>query len=168
MTHSPTVNRDWPYAYAWTNRGTVENCIAFLCATRQREFISSPAGTEVEISFSSDPPRPMLGPVNCVIVANSGGERAIMIPREFFDRPGASRLWIGQIINLCTTKPHFGGTRYWFTCRCGRRVGRLYVAEGETRFRCRRCHGWTYRSCQEHNTIAQKERELIEWFREGL
>jgi hypothetical protein len=144
---------------AWTDRGTVDDCIARLCAKAQREFLQSPTGTEIEFSFSSYPPRPMLAPVTCVIVANNAGDRGIAIPRQYLGTSG-----IGQIINLCTTKPHFGGTRYWFTCRCGRRVGRLYVSEGDTTFRCRLCHGWTYRSCQEHNTRAQKERELVEWF----
>lgn len=105
----------------------------------------------------------MLDPVTCVIVENLAGERSIAIPRQYFGNAG-----IGQIIGLCKTKPHFGGTRYWFTCRCGRRVGRLYVSSGETTFRCRRCHGWTYRSCQEHNTTAQKDRELIDWMHEDL
>lgn len=143
---------------AWSDRGTVDDCIAFLCATVHREFLLSPSGTENEFSWSCNVPRLLLAPVTCVIVENDAGERSIGIPREYF-----GNVRIGQIIKLCTTKPHFGGVRYWFTCSCGRRVGRLYVSEGDTRFRCRLCHGWTYRSCQEHNTRAEWERELVEW-----
>jgi len=144
---------------AWTDRGTVDDCIAFLCATAHRGFLLSPAGSQEEFSWSCNVPRLMLSPVTCVMVENHEGERSIAIPRQYFGNSG-----IGQIINLCTTRPHFGGVRYWFTCRCGRRVGRLYVSVGETTFRCRLCHGWTYRSCQEHNTIAQKEWKLVEEF----
>jgi hypothetical protein len=146
---------------AWSDRGTVDDCIAFLCATVHRGFLLSPTGTEEVFSWSCNVPRLMLSPVTCVMVEGDDGERSIAIPRQYLGSFG-----LGQIINLCKTKPHFGGVRYWFTCRCGRRVGRLYVSEGETTFLCRLCHGWTYRSCQEHNTRAEKEKELIEWFRE--
>jgi hypothetical protein len=60
-------------------------------------------------------------------------------------------------VRLLTTKPHFGGVRWWFACpfsskdreRCGRRVGKLYLPPGERRFGCRQCHALTYKSSQE-------------------
>jgi hypothetical protein len=59
-------------------------------------------------------------------------------------------------VRFLTTKPHFGGTRWWFACPlsseegpCGQRVGRLYLPPGESRFGCRRCHSLTYKSSQE-------------------
>jgi len=46
--------------------------------------------------------------------------------------------------------------RYYFKCPglgdpCGRRVGKLYLPPGETRFACRICYNLTYRSSKEHN-----------------
>ena len=56
-----------------------------------------------------------------------------------------------------TTLANLGGARDWFTCplvvngvACGRRVGKLYLPPGGARyFGCRKCHGLTYRSCQD-------------------
>jgi len=57
---------------------------------------------------------------------------------------------------LTTTRPHFGGLRWWFCCPlrvegrpCGRRVGKLYLPPGGRYFGCRHCHGLTYTSCQD-------------------
>jgi hypothetical protein len=59
-------------------------------------------------------------------------------------------------IRLTTTRPHFGGLRWWFVCpltvnggACGRRVGKLYL-KGRY-FGCRRCQNLTYTSCQERD-----------------
>jgi hypothetical protein len=54
-------------------------------------------------------------------------------------------------VRLETTRPRFGGVRWWGRCPCGRRVGKLYLPAGATRFACRHCHGLTYTSCQEHD-----------------
>lgn len=53
-------------------------------------------------------------------------------------------------IVLQQTFPRLGGSRWWGTCpRCGRRVGKLYKPAGAS-FACRKCHGLTYRTCQQH------------------
>jgi hypothetical protein len=54
-------------------------------------------------------------------------------------------------VRLETTRPRFGGVRWWGRCPCGRRVGKLYLPGGATRFACRQCHGLTYASCQQHD-----------------
>jgi hypothetical protein len=36
--------------------------------------------------------------------------------------------------------------RWWFVCRCGRRVARLYVPQGHSRLACRTCHRLAYKS----------------------
>ena len=61
-------------------------------------------------------------------------------------------------IRLETTRPRFGGLRWWFICplvingaSCGRRVGKLYLPTGSRYFGCRHCHELTYRSAQEHD-----------------
>ena len=63
-------------------------------------------------------------------------------------------------IHLQTTPTQFGGERWWFTCpliaggvACNRRAGKLHLPPGARYFDCRKCHGLTYRSCQEaHQT----------------
>jgi hypothetical protein len=57
-------------------------------------------------------------------------------------------------VELETTRPRFGGVRWWGRCPCGRRVGKLYLPPGATRFACRYCHGLTYASCQQHDKRA--------------
>jgi hypothetical protein len=54
-------------------------------------------------------------------------------------------------VRLETTRPRFGGVRWWGRCPCGRRVRKLYLPRGATRFACRQCHGLTYTSAQEHD-----------------
>jgi hypothetical protein len=59
-------------------------------------------------------------------------------------------------LRLQTTPMHFGNVRWWFTCplivggvACNRRVAKVYLPPGAKYFGCRKCHGLTYRSCQE-------------------
>jgi len=65
---------------------------------------------------------------------------------------------IDEPVPLQTTRPHFGGVRWWFTCPllvngkpCRRRVRKLYRPPGGRYFGCRQCCGLTYRSVQEHD-----------------
>ncbi len=59
-------------------------------------------------------------------------------------------------VRLTTSRPHFGGLRWWFVCPlivngrpCNRRVGKLYLPPPARYFGCRDCHDLTYTSCQE-------------------
>jgi hypothetical protein len=59
-------------------------------------------------------------------------------------------------IALETTRPNFGGLRWWFTCprskggtTCGRRAAKLYLPPGGRSFGCRTCYALTYTSAQE-------------------
>ena len=59
-------------------------------------------------------------------------------------------------VMLQTTRPYFGGWRWWFTCPlvvngqpCKRRVRKLYLPPGGLYFGCRHCYDLTYTSCQE-------------------
>ena len=61
-------------------------------------------------------------------------------------------------VPLVTTRPRFGGLRWWFVCPlvvggrpCGRRAGKLYLPPGGRYFGCRRCHELTYESVQRHD-----------------
>jgi hypothetical protein len=59
-------------------------------------------------------------------------------------------------VRLVSTRPHYGGLRWWFICplvrRDGgppRRVAKLYLPPGGRYFGSRVGHGLTYLSCQE-------------------
>jgi hypothetical protein len=61
-------------------------------------------------------------------------------------------------VELTTTRPRFGGLRWWFVCPlvvqgcpCNRRVGKLYLPAGGRYYGCRRCYNLTYTSCQQHD-----------------
>lgn len=64
-------------------------------------------------------------------------------------------------VRLVTTRPHYGGVRWWFLCPlrprgvpCLRRVRKLY-RDGRY-FGCRHCHDLTYRSRQEHDARVSR------------
>jgi hypothetical protein len=59
-------------------------------------------------------------------------------------------------VELTSTRPRFGGLRWWFICPlivngrvCRRRVGKLYLPPSGRYFGCRQCHSLTYTSCQD-------------------
>jgi len=73
---------------------------------------------------------------------------------ELSYRVGEPAQAIAYRVQLQTTRPNFGGVRWWFTCplsvrgqACGRRVKKLYLVGRY--FGCRHCHGLTYRSSQQ-------------------
>jgi hypothetical protein len=134
----------------WTSRLTVEECPIHLSAA---EFNRSgvfrlPDGTSFTVSWPLSNGS-SLGSLRAEMRADWRGPHLLMGD--------------GQMIRLTTTRPHWGGERFWFRCECGRRSGRLYLPTGETVFRCRPCYDLTYQSAQEHNTRAAKDRELIEY-----
>jgi hypothetical protein len=68
-------------------------------------------------------------------------------------------------VRLMSTRPHFGGLRWWFICplikngvSCGRRVAKLY--QRGRYFGCRVCHDLAYRSSQEAHQAERNERML--------
>jgi hypothetical protein len=72
-------------------------------------------------------------------------------------------------VRLDTTRPRFGGLRWWFICPltvngrpCTRRVGKLYLPPGARYFGCRHCHGLTYTSCQESHKYDKLFRFLAQ------
>ena len=87
---------------------------------------------------------------------NSGKESYIRLSVDITDEPYARFLYTvtdkegnetkyDYEVSLVTTPCTFGGVRYWFGCPdCGRRVGVLYLARGDVRFRCRHCNNLSY------------------------
>lgn len=55
-------------------------------------------------------------------------------------------------VDLVTTKPNYGGVRWWFICPnqdCEKQVGKLYRPPRSNYFLCRTCQNLTYTSCRE-------------------
>jgi hypothetical protein len=70
-------------------------------------------------------------------------------------------------VALTTTRPHYGGLRWWFVCplvlngrACGRRVAKLYLPPSGRYFGCRHCHDLTYTSCQQSRKLDGLYRRL--------
>jgi hypothetical protein len=62
--------------------------------------------------------------------------------------------FVTDVVSLIAIRPMYGGRRWFFECpTCGRHVCKLFMPVSTTRFRCRRCHRLTYRSCQESGTL---------------
>lgn len=63
---------------------------------------------------------------------------------------------VSELISLGFSKCNYGGKRYWFNCPdCFERVAWLYLRG--TEFKCRHCHGLTYRSCQESGNLTDEQ-----------
>lgn len=69
---------------------------------------------------------------------------------------GEPKVDVEEVIPLTTTRPGWGGIRWWFVCPldvlgrpCARRVAKLYLPPSGRYFGCRHCYELTYTSCQE-------------------
>ena len=53
------------------------------------------------------------------------------------------------MVRLVSTRPNYGGRRWWFVCPLvGRRVAKLYLPPGGRLFGSREAYGLTYAFCQ--------------------
>jgi hypothetical protein len=81
-------------------------------------------------------------------------------------------------VGLTTTRPRFGGLRWWFVCPlvvngrpCQRRVGKLYLPPRGRYYGCRHCYDLTYTSCQQHDKrvdALRKDPEVLLQLAENL
>ena len=61
---------------------------------------------------------------------------------------------------LETTRPRFGGLRWWFICPLtGRRAAKLHLPNGATRFACRQAYRLAYRSQRETALDRSRSRQ---------
>jgi hypothetical protein len=72
---------------------------------------------------------------------------------------GTTARRVRQTIPLTTTRPPFGGKRWWFRCpSCGKAVIKMYMTAGREHLACRWCQGLTYRSVQMHDDRVNRLR----------
>jgi hypothetical protein len=141
----------------WTTRLTVEQCRILPVESMQRDGVfRSSAGSSWTHLWKYD-----VGFIEAAIgfvVVRERGELALKIDPEQAKKYLGLRILGRYEVPITSTKPHLGGTRFWFRCPvmrdgnpCGRRVGRLYLPPEQQVFGCRTCYNLTYRSAQEHD-----------------
>jgi hypothetical protein len=131
-----------------TKKRTVEECWALDAATLFRRGVPGNSITWT----NSVGVRTLLG---ACWFGFEGSARAL----HLFVKAGpvGNETAIGEMaIRLVTTRPHFGGMRWWFRCSCGLRSRVLYLPQDARYFRCRTCHGLTYASAQAHDARVDK------------
>jgi hypothetical protein len=84
------------------------------------------------------------------------GQPVLHLSYSWPDRRTRQRESADHRVALTTTRPRFGGLRWWFVCPlvvggrpCGRRAGKLYLPPRGRYFGCRRCYDLSYTSSQE-------------------
>src|ERR687897_827707 len=142
----------------WTyhdKRRTVEECWAMSISEVERVLDFSKSGS---ISHLFRPTIPKTGkrmsPVRTKSKLGNDGKPLLGLSYTVKDRQGLEHR-VEEVLRLQTTRPTFGGVRWWFSCprmldgeECGLRVGKLYRPPGSRTFACRHCLELTYESCQ--------------------
>lgn len=87
-----------------------------------------------------------------------GGSGSAVLRFRYSVTRGGDSVQIDEPIPVVTTKPHFGGVRWWFICpliasgrACQQRVRKLYLPSGGGYFGCRTCYNLTYESVRTHD-----------------
>jgi hypothetical protein len=142
----------------WATRLTVEDCPVHLSAAAccYEGVFEYPIGHTFVGTFPlSDG---STGRLRIEMRADGHGRKTLFVCQQGLNFGGRLLMGAGQEIPFTTTRPHFGGARFWFVCECSRRVARIYLPTSETLFRCRICYDLTYQSSREHSTRAAKDR----------
>jgi hypothetical protein len=142
------------------SRPTVQQCLYFLSAERmQRDGVfRCRVGSIWSTTFRDSSTQAIKAVLRYSVQLASCG-LALSVDPEIGDyTPPELKLPGRYRIPIASTRPHLGGTRYWFECPllcsgqpCGRRVGKLWMPARGAVFGCRQCYGLTYRSCQQHD-----------------
>ena len=148
----------------WTTRQTVEDCLVEMRTSwyHRDDIFSLSPGTSWTSEWCLDRTY-FMGKLTLEITSGGSHPWGIYIPPQLFNFNGNSLLGDGQTIPFSRTRPHFGGSRVWFICGCGRQSGKLYLPAGQTVFRCRICYNLAYRSSQEHSK-RDDELRRYGWF----
>jgi len=142
----------WAYHH---KKRTIEGCWAIdICGMVQAVDPSRPGSTSHQFRPTMPTTVRRRSPVRCTTKVSDDGKPLLVLSYAVGGR--RDREYRGeQVVRLRTTRPNFGGVRWWFSCpcivggeECGRRVGKLYRPPGSRYFACRHCHDLTYESCR--------------------
>jgi hypothetical protein len=144
--------------YSWSNRETVEDCKSLdICWLNRKGYLSGFWTGSIEWKNAMGEVTGSIGIQVSVDRGGCGEDHVRVFYSQVDGVTGEKKKDLDYKIHLVSTPCHFGGKRFWFLCPlvangipCGRRVGKLYLAGGQTYFGCRHCYNLTYRSCKEH------------------
>jgi hypothetical protein len=98
------------------------------------------------------------GAISYQVVPSEGGGRLLLVSSYRWSKDEEEGQPIKVPIPLETTRPHFGGLRWWGCgplqvrgVPCLRRVAKRYLPPASRYFGCRHCHELTYKSAQTHD-----------------
>jgi hypothetical protein len=138
----------------WSKKDTVEDCLTIDANRWKREGIlkaSVCVAGSWQWTFRSGR-RSSISYDVCALDMNTPYVRL----SYSWTRAGSDPQSENYIVRLTTTRPNYGGLRWWFVCplfvngrACERRVAKLHLPPGGRFFGCRHCHDLTYTSCQE-------------------
>jgi len=140
----------------------VEQCRAIAVEALQRDGVfASPSGNNWRLYWLD-----AYGNTDAFLdysVVQSDEGMALCLGRAVYDLPRIIELSGENRVQITSSRPHFGGKRFWFRCplvregkTCGRRVGRLYLPPGQHVFGCRLCHNLIHRSARKHDARVYK------------
>ena len=147
---------------SWTTRLTVEQCRVLGVESMQRDGVfrsaTGSSWTHLWKEYSG-----FIQAALGYVFVRERDELALMIDPDQAKQYLGMRILGRYTILITSTRPHFGGTRFWFRCPvtrdgalCGRQVGRLYLPPDTKIFGCRSCYNLTYKSAQTHDPRTYK------------
>jgi hypothetical protein len=142
----------WTY---YDKKRTVEECWAMSISEVDRVVdLRDPGPASKALRPTIPKTGKRMSPVRTKSKVGDDGTPLLGLSYTVKDRQGLEHR-VEEVLRLQTTRPNFGGLRWWFSCprmldgeECGRRVGTLYRPPGGRYFACRHCLGLTYESCQ--------------------
>jgi hypothetical protein len=146
--------------WRWHDKGiTVEECLVLPIADLLRQQLVVP-GARTSGSWTWTPTG------EAEPFATIGFEADAIAPAHAWTRLRytANGNPVDYRVRLTTTRPSFGGLRWWFLCPLARidgdpprRVAKLYLPPGQIYFGSREAHRLTYTSCQEsHDRLFRR------------
>jgi hypothetical protein len=144
-----------------SGRATVESALRLdIDAMMRRGLVRPGARVGCELRFSLDDDEI---DIRCEAHAGAPGGGFVRLRYAMADYWTGEEIEIDDKIFLTTTRPPFGGLRWWFQCpRSGRRVRKLYLPLGGRHFWSRRAYGLAYVSQREtvHDRAMRRARKL--------
>jgi len=148
--------------WRWSKNATVEDCLTLsMRALRRRRAIVTGAWSSGTWGWKYD--------WEDQSHATIGYEANLCSPEDAWLRLhySANGERVDYRVRLVSTKPAFGGVRWWFTCPLvrhdggsPRRVAKLHLPPGRKYFGSREGYGLTYKSCQESGQFRSLFRTL--------
>ena len=147
-----TASGRWTY---YDKKRTVEECWTIsISEVAQVVDLRDPGPASNALRLTRSATGKGVSTVRCTPRVGNDGKPLLGLSYTVKDRQGLEHL-LEEVLRLQTTRPTFGGVRWWFSCprvvdgeECGRRVGKLYRPPGGRYFACRHCLELTYESCQ--------------------